>query len=326
MTTLNNNTLVVAIANARNLNGLTQEAKAVENKWWGDLSLAWDAIRELNPVDDTTGERDEAIVGRCYGESHVAEAYGINWIEMHCDRELWDMEQRDLALRDMYPVAKKLAREAISEKQQDAAKHLMVAVINMGRSTVEDMNKYDGAKRMDDRANELKSDYTSRWERSRMLLEYISEGINDWDAKTVLKYINLCDRRNKLDKKDEYRMLFPFYIASGVLLHAAMAERGYGKLQNRSKGLLNWFLEKYDHHDVEAQVVPQEDDEVVKFGFDENRDSDEEATDKVAGNAFSVNVDSMIDLKDYCVREAGKRGVTPMEVLEEIDESQVNWL
>ena len=325
MTNLN---IINAIAAARNTNNSVQVEKQAINEWWGTLCLAWDTFRAMDK--DTKGS-DAYNLGKLWGSGIAHEMTGNDWINLHCDTELWDMETKDSTLRELCTIANRLTRGANqygTDTMKDAASTLTSAVVGRGKCVVEDMNKYDGAKRYDDRQKELSSDYMSQWERSKMLFEYVAEKVEEWDAVQTLKYINMIDKRNKLNKKDDYRLLFPFYIASGVLLHAKMAEVGYGKLQNKSKGLLNWFLEKYDHHDVECQVASDEEDKVVRYGFDENMDSDEEAGEGVCFSPYA-SADSWASVIDYKARvlaEADVYGCSPEDIMVADEELRYSWL
>jgi hypothetical protein len=291
------------------------------NDWWGTLCLAWDAIRGLNE----TKSQEEFDLSQLFGVGTAQEKLGTDWIEMHCDVKLWDMEQKDATLRELYYVTKQLKRGIKNDKMEDAYNTLVQVVVSQGKACVEAMNNYQTK---NNSTHTHVNDYVSKWERSKLVFEYITEKIEDMKLETVIKHINVCDRRNKM--KDEYELVFPYYIACSVLLHAKVVEEGYGKLQNKSKGRLNWFVEKYDQYDIEARVMPNEEDEVIKFSFNEDMDSDDEdeATDRVSTSPFlsAGSLESTIDLKDYCIREANRRNMDPREVLEEVVDKQENWL
>ncbi len=391
MTNVNINTIVAnAINAARNVNNAVQVEKQSVNEWWGTLCLAWDSFRGLD--EDTLATRGFEM-GRCWGSEITEEATGQDWVKLHCDVALWDMETKDATLRELCTIANRLTRGALlpsgTDKMKDAARTLTRAVHGRGKGVVEDMNNHKGTSRYDDRKNETINDYVSKQERSKMLFEYVVELLEKWEnnihlltskvmapvgieeywtkttvdgetirlaniegmltrkaisitedkikaiqdhPRNVLKYISVIEKRNKLDKKNEYHLVFPFYIASGVLLHAKMAEVGYGKLQNKSKGLLNWFLEKYDHHDVECQVMPDEEDDVIKYGFNDNRDSDEDSNEEAGeGVCFSpyANADSwaaVIDYKERVLAEAEVYGCSPEDIMVADEEMRENWL
>lgn len=332
------NAINAAINNANNIAKVEQGKQDAIHQWWGELCLAWDAIRALNPVDQETEEREDNLISRCWGQQIASEMLGTDWIELHCDKELWDMEQKDSMLRDLYKRVLKLKTlKDGNSKMQDAYTNLHMAVVRMGKETVYDMNKYVGDRRADDRKNEFVNDHVSVWERSKVMFEYIGECISEWDAQMTEKFIDIVDKKNEISKKEKKQtkkvrnpegILFNYYIGCGLILHAHMMEVGDPKQQGTSSRRLCWFKDQYDKWDIEAQIIPQEEDELVKFGFDENMDSDEECNDCISSNAYlnGLSMESIIDAKWRLEREAQMDGLTLDEMLVVADEMEHNWL
>jgi hypothetical protein len=236
---------------------------------------------------------------------------------------MWDMEEKMEGWRELYQDILKLGYQAKGEKQLEAIKFLENVVYNACRDLARDMDEHQSPKRYDDRGNELVRE-PSRWEKSKLMMEYVEERVKDMTPQEALKLANLCDRRNKLPKESSTHMIFSFYIGTMVMLQGVLVEKGWGKVKYRAQARLNWFLKQYDHWDIEEKLTEPE----KTFQFNENMDSDEEEdpTDKVSANCYSVNLEAMIDLKNYCEREAQARGISRECVLAEIEDKQSNWL
>lgn len=307
------------INNARTINNKTQEERDNMAQWWSMLGMTWDRYHDV--LNNAVGTREHEL-SPLYGSEIAHEMTGSAWINLHCDVALWDKEVLLDELRDLYKQALYLQRQAVTDKQKDAIAKLTTILISRGKGLNEDIDKYCSTSMVDDDNDELTRE-PSKWERSRIMMEYIQENVNKWGAREALKYSKLVENRNKLDKSSSTHMVFPFYVASMIMLKAKLAEEGYGKIQWQAKQHLAKLIELYDHWDVEAKLTQEH-----TWTFDEDMDSLEEMGEGVCFSPYA-NANSwaaIIDYKNQVIDEATRSDLSPEEILIRNEESEINWL
>jgi len=255
------------------------------------------------------------------GQDVAVDVSGVNYVEDLCDVQLWDMEQRLEAYRELYKKINDLGRKATNKKQVAGVNKLRIVVGAAAKDLSKAIDSYCGDGRDNDEITERD---ISSWERSSMLLEYIEESIDTMTASQALKLAGLCDRRNKLSKDNHMHMGFSFYVAAQVILQAKLVSDGWGKVKYRAAARLNWALTQYDKYNVESFITKTK---TAHVEYNEAVGDDDDVTDVVSVNTYSLgSIESVIDLKDYCLREAAARCCDPRDILAEIEEKSSSWL
>ncbi|MHA2248488.1 MAG: hypothetical protein ACXADY_26310 [Candidatus Hodarchaeales archaeon] len=147
----------------------------------------------------------------------------------------------------------------------------------------------------------------SRWERGKLMMEFIQEHFRQWDLGSLIKFNRLVNKKNKLEDSD--KLSFPHWVACKLMLEYAISHRAKGKLAARANKSYKAFLEMYYKYNLEERLS---EDKFISF----NEEYDPEARFYSNIGLQAHQMAHMVDVISDARVIASKRGIAVEEALE----------